>query len=218
MFKAKGGDEGPAPGPVSFRLGELAPAVQRRVRPGVSLATVVRRNLAHYYDLLWNTELPDFTIEEADALTLVLWETAPVLNPRFLASEVIQKLDGIERRLQELGTNEVVRPRVTDLKRFSQKLEEMTAPQQLATLDAVERYWAAYLQAIDLEETPAVPHVLFQPLSADPINEFEVHLLREVGLVHPIYADRYMKEHGMRTTPESKRKVLSEANKRHSQR
>ena len=171
----------------------------------MSLANVVRRNLAQYYELLRNTELPDFTVEEADALTLVLQGTLGMLNPRVLASTVIKVLDGIERRLQEVGSNESMRPRVPDLMRFSQKLEEMTPTQQLATLDAVERYWAAYLQAVDLEETSA-PEVLFQPLSTVPLNEFELGLLRDIGLVHPIYVDHYMKEHGMQPVPPERKR------------
>jgi hypothetical protein len=195
-----------------FRLGDLASSVQRRAGPGESLATVVRRDLGRYYDVLGHTELPDFTVEEADALSILLSNYSE--DVLILSTVVAESLEAMQRRLEDVGAHDVLRPRVPDHKQFIDKVEGMTRTQQLATLDAVERYWVAWQQEGKklLPSRPSDPHPW-----ARPLHETEVALLQEVSLTHPIYANRYLKEHGMLAPLEpGRRKVLGEPGKRRS--
>jgi len=165
--------------------------------------------LARYYDLLWNTELPDFSVEEADALTILLYGYS---GPEFILPTVVsERLKGIQSRLDKVGADDILRPRVPDTRNFVLKVEAMTRVQRIAALDAVERYWVEWQRDW--------PKLLAEgaPLFSEPLNETELILLQRVGLTHPIYASRYSKEHGLSPTADpGKRKVLGDSQKRRS--
>jgi hypothetical protein len=155
----------PRDAPVGFRLGELQAQVQARQRGEAAPGAIVKRDLGRYYALLTDAKRTlFFSLSEAEALVLALSDF-DVAAVRYIWAEIEkeyrQHADDEEGRFHYLPTDFDPVPFIDRLRRFS-------VCQNMALLDAVERYWVL--------ERRRYPDTY-------PYPEVDDNLLVEVGLV-----------------------------------
>jgi hypothetical protein len=154
--------------PVGLRLGDLERHVQARQHDETAAGAVVKRDLGRFYALLAEiTQTFSFSLSEAEALVVALWDF-DAAAVRYLWAEV-------EKQYREQAADPTGRhwylPTDVDPLALVSKLSQFSVAQNMAILDAVERYWVLVARTY--------PEQL--PLEAMR----DADLLVEVGLVSP---------------------------------
>lgn len=174
------------PNPTTLRLGELEPSIATRMAKNVAAGAIAKREIGRYYAVLADSLLrTHFTLTEAEAVAVALQDFDPA-SIRYLWAEVEDRY----RAKDEAEKTDEPPPfgnlPTLDVSALVNKLRNLTLAQAYAVLDAAERYWTRYIREAERDGDDSYKYLG----SAEPWTQ----LVIDVGLVHPVQAERDQKK------------------------
>jgi hypothetical protein len=175
--------------PVTLRLGELEPAVEERAA-GAALGSIVRRDLARYYRLLWDSDIHFGEPDEADVVAHALrgFDEAAYRYIWAAVDEQLDERDILQQRLRSNGRFFRV-----DRAQMSVTLRRLDAGQKIALIDAVERYWSK-LEALGVEPPSGAIGLPAGHDTEYPVTDAELETMVHVGLIIEGSARHYRRQ------------------------
>ena len=195
--------------PVTLRLGDLEPAVEERAA-GAALGSIVRRDLARYYRLIGDYHIQlALGVDAADVVVHALrgFDEAAYQYIWAAVDDFLASRDHVLEHLKGLPLHHRFRRVNREILTQMLRRDSSDYGQNMAMLDAVERYWSR-LGAINLE-----PHRSWVNLPEGydpdyPVTDAEIDTFLDVGLIYLEAAERYRQERDdparLKTRPEQK--------------